>query len=51
MGALYIIIAIAAAGVVNEIVSTIAGNGMAGEYDYHFAPGVGAVFGSSSYSK
>ena len=48
MGALYIIIAITLAGVVNELVSTIAGNGMAGEYDYHFATGVGAVFGASS---
>jgi hypothetical protein len=51
MGALYIIIAITLAGVVNELVSAIAGNGTVGEYDYHFAPGVGAVFGASSYSK
>lgn len=51
MGALYVILAIAAAGVVKEIVFAAAGDGTVGEYDYHFAPGVGAVFGVESSNR
>ena len=46
MGVLYVIVAICAAGVVEELIAALAGNGKVGDYDYHFAPGVGAVFGT-----
>ena len=47
MGALYLIVSIGFAGVVKEVVSALFGDGTVSEYDYHFAPGVGAVFGST----
>lgn len=46
MGALYIIAGIVAAGMVLDLVTSVAGDDKAEKYDYHFAPGVGAVFGS-----
>lgn len=45
MGALYIIGAMVLAGIVTEIVATVAGESEVGSYDYHYAMGVGAVFG------
>lgn len=45
MGALYIIGAMALAGVVTEAIAAATGNAEVGQYDYHFATGVGAVFG------
>ena len=46
MGALYIIGAMVIAGLVSEVLATATGNGKVGNYDYHFATGVGAVFGN-----
>ena len=46
MGALYIIGAMVLAGIVFEAVAAATGNGEVGMYDYHFATGVGAVFGT-----
>ena len=46
MGALYIIAGMVLAGLVHNLVSSAAGDGEVGGYDYHFASGVGAVFGS-----
>ncbi len=46
MGALYIIGAMVVAGIVYEAVAAATGNGSVGNYDYHFAAGVGAVFGT-----
>ena len=46
MGALYIIGAMVLAGIVKEVVASMAGDGEVGTYDYHFADGVGAVFGT-----
>ena len=46
MGALYIIGAMVIAGLVAELFATATGNGNVGNYDYHFATGVGAVFGN-----
>jgi hypothetical protein len=45
MGALYIIGAMALAGIVTEVVAAVCGDAEIGQYDYHFAAGVGAVFG------
>ena len=45
MGALYIIGAMALAGIVTEAIAAAAGDPEVGQYDYHFATGVGAVFG------
>ena len=42
------IAAIVAAGVIDELLSAAAGNGDVSNYDYHFVPGVGAVFGSEA---
>lgn len=46
MGALYIIVGMVAAGLALDALSAIIGEGKAEEYDYNFALGVGAVFGS-----
>ena len=46
MGALYVMAGITFVGIVIDLFSTAAGEGEVGTYDYHFAPGVGAVFGS-----
>ena len=46
MGALYIIGAMVLAGIVSEVFAAAAGDGKVGNYDYHFASGVGAVFGT-----
>ena len=46
MGAIYFILAAVAAGFVDEILTSAAGDGDVSNYDYHFVPGVGAVFGS-----
>jgi len=46
MGALYIIGAMVLAGLVKEAIAAVAGDGKVAEYDYHFASGVGAVFGT-----
>lgn len=46
MGALYIIAAMVVAGIVSEALAALTGNGKVGNYDYHFASGVGAVFGT-----
>lgn len=46
MGALYIIAAMVLAGIVSEAIAAMTGNGKVGNYDYHFATGVGAVFGN-----
>lgn len=46
MGALYIIGAMVLAGIVKEGIAALAGNAKVGTYDYHFASGVGAVFGT-----
>jgi hypothetical protein len=46
MGALYIIGALALAGIVEEVFAALSGNANVGNYDYHFATGVGAVFGT-----
>lgn len=46
MGALYIIGAMIIAGMFAELLATATGNGSVGTYDYHFASGVGAVFGN-----
>ena len=46
MGAIYFILAIATAGTVAEILTAAVGDGDISNYDYHFVPGVGAVFGS-----
>lgn len=48
MGIVYFICAIVAAGVVDELLSAATGNGDISNYDYHFVPGVGAVFGSQA---
>ncbi len=46
MGALYIIAGMIVAGAVIDLLATAVGDGKVSEYDYHFAPGVGAVFGA-----
>lgn len=46
MGALYIIGAFAVAGIVEEAFAAATGNAEVGTYDYRFADGVGAVFGT-----
>ena len=46
MGALYIIAAMVIAGVIDELIAAATGNAEVGNYDYHFASGVGAVFGT-----
>lgn len=46
MGALYIIGAMIVAGIVKEAIAAITGDAKVGSYDYHFATGVGAVFGT-----
>lgn len=45
MGALYVIGGIVFVGVIVDFLTTATGNGRVGDYEYHFAPGVGAVFG------
>lgn len=45
MGVFYIIGGVILVGAVIDLLSTATGNGRVGEYEYHFAPGVGAVFG------
>lgn len=51
MGVVYFVAAIVIAGVVDELLSAAAGNGNVSNYDYHFVPGVGAVFGSQAETK
>ena len=45
MGVFYIIGGVILVGAVIDLLSTATGNGRVGEYEYHFAPGEGAVFG------
>ncbi len=47
MGALYIIAGVIIAGAVIDLFATAAGDDEVSAYDYHFAMGVGAVFGST----
>lgn len=47
MGALYIIAGIVAAGVVIDLLTAAVGDEKVENYDYHFAMGVGAVFGAT----
>ena len=47
MGALYIIGSIVLAGIAFDMFSTLVGEDTAERYDYHFAMGVGAVFGET----
>ena len=45
MGALYIIGSMVLAGIAFDVFSKLLGEDKAERYDYHFAMGVGAVFG------